>query len=283
MPYLITAAVLLALFALFLFLSFPASAPKQRRKVFEGRNYAHRGLHDNTGKLPPENTLEAFDEACRAGYGMELDIQFTRDGQVIVFHDNDLKRACGDERAVWDVDWDELKTMKLFGRDYYVPLFSDVLKTVDGRAPIIMEIKAEGLNCAHYYKLCAAAWELLRDYDGEWCMESFHPMAVRWWRKNHPQVIRGQLCYKPYHYKGIVPAPAAFMLGYCMLNFLTRPHFIAYEHHDVNALLRFNRRLGAMSVMWTSKTAEDGAELEKHHDAVIFEGYLPEASFTVIK
>ena len=82
-----------------------------------------------------------------------------------------------------------------------VPLFSDVLALVDGRTPLIIELK-------HYDDadlLCPLVWELLRNYKGPYCVESFDPYIVQWFRKNHPYVLRGQLMG---HFEGIRAADA---------------------------------------------------------------------------
>lgn len=267
--------VLALLGALYLFLVFPARWPKDRRGPFDGRYFAHRGLFQNDGPLPPENTCAAFEEACRAGFGSELDVQFTSDGQLIVFHDNDYKRAAGVDKKVWEVPLGEARSFNLFGRGYQVPLFTEVLDTVAGRAPLIIEIKAEERDNAAYYELCRRVNEVLLGYRGVYCIESFNPFVVHWWRRHRPDVMRGQLLNGPAGYPRSLPAPVRWLLGKLMLDCLGRPHFVAYNHLDRPRALDLNRRLGAMAVMWTVKNAEDGARLEKNNDTIIFDSYRP--------
>lgn len=267
------------LIALFLFLSFPKRARKQERDKLTGRYYAHRGYHDNEKGLPPENSLEAFALACDNGYGMELDIQFTKDKQIVVFHDNEYARVCGVEKKVWELTYDEARELRLCGRDYRVPLFSDVLKTVGGRTPIIVEVKAESRAVADYEELCAAAWELLKDYKGDYCVESFHPLVVRWWKKNHPEIVRGQLAYAFKRYnEGFM---IGFLLSTLMSSFMTRPHFIAYHEREAGFLVRLNRFLGSMTVAWTCRSLERAKQLERTSDAIIFEGFAPTANYEI--
>lgn len=128
------------------------------------------GSPDTPGVIAPENSLAAFAAACEAGYGIELDLQMTRDGEVVVVHDGDLMRVAGDPRRIADLTYDELTRIPLFPTDapgackaaplplalenpplvttpdnapegYYqhVPLFADVLKVVAGRVPLIVE------------------------------------------------------------------------------------------------------------------------------------------------
>ena len=126
--------------ALPLFLLAPGRATKGQKAPFKGRNFAHRGLHSRD-KSVPENSLKAFELAAAAGYGMELDVQLTRDGQVVVFHDDTLNRVCGVNGRVDDYTFAELQKFPLCGTDERIPLFSDVLNTVAGRGAIICELK----------------------------------------------------------------------------------------------------------------------------------------------
>ncbi len=272
---LLGAVVLIA--ALWLFMIFPARADDTARQKFAGRCYAHRGLYDNAAGLP-ENSLPAFENAMRKGYGCELDVQFTKDKKLIVFHDNDFKRSSGVDTPVWELTYEEILRLPLFGTAEKVPLFSEVLRTVDGRNPLIVEIKAEGLNMAWYAEVCAATMEALRGYKGDYCVESFHPMVVRWLRRNAPSVIRGQLV-NGHASSPNLPFSIAFPIEQLWTNFLTRPHFIAYKEQDRNAALRIVQKLGAMSVMWTVRSPERHAELIKQEDAVIFEHYQPEPRY----
>ncbi len=270
--------VLLALVLIYFFMVFPSPASKAARETFAGRNYAHRGFYDNETERP-ENTLPAFEAAMQRGYGCELDVQFTSDKKLIVFHDNDYKRSSGVDRKVWEVSYDEAKQIKLFGSDETVPLFSEVLKTVAGRAPLIVEIKAEGVNCEWYYEVCEATLKLLREYKGDFCVESFHPMVVRWFKKNAPDVVRGQLVNGWRRWKKSIPTVAALAIDKQLSNVLARPNFVAYHEEDVNGSLRLVQKLGALTVMWTVRTEERLSELKKTEDAVIFERFAPDAKY----
>ena len=133
--------VLLLLCALYLFLIAPASKRPDDRAL-RGWLYAHRGLHDGNRDVP-ENSLEAFRRAAEAGYGVELDVQLTRDGMLVVHHDASLKRVCGVDKAIGSLSYDELCKIPLPDGSR-VPLFSEVLALVDGRVPMIVEVKHYG-------------------------------------------------------------------------------------------------------------------------------------------
>ena len=119
----------------------PGTATKRQRAPFYGANFAHRGLHSRD-KSVPENSLEAFRLAAEAGYGVELDVQLSKDGQVVVFHDNDLERVCGVEDRVDEWTYEELQTLRLVGTEQRIPLLSEVLQVIRGRGPLIVELKS---------------------------------------------------------------------------------------------------------------------------------------------
>ncbi len=268
---------LLALVFFYLFLMCPEKASARARELFASRAYAHRGLYDNEGGAP-ENSLPAFERAMQKGYGCELDVQFTSDKRLIVFHDNDYKRACGVDKAVWELSWEETKKLELFGSGERVPLFSEVLGAVAGREPLIVEIKAECLNNAWYDELCAATMAELQTYEGDYCVESFHPHVVGWLRKNAPEVVRGQLASGRRSRTDLKSIPA-LALALLMGDVIGRPHFVAYKESELGLPFRLARAFGALGVVWTSRSEERHAELEKETDAIIFEHYEPSPRF----
>lgn len=249
----------------------PGHASKTKKTPFLGRNFAHRGLH-TPDKSVPENSLAAFERAAAAGYGMELDVQLSKDGEVVVFHDDDLKRVCGVDARVDELTYSELCGLRLCDSDEGIPLFSEVLSLVDGRGPLIVELKTG----RHNRELCRKTLDLLRAYQGHACIESFDPTIVAWFRFHAPDLLRGQLSMPGERYgsegRGGIQG---FLLSRCLLNFLARPQFIAYRIGPRPFLVRLSELLGAMKVGWTSHNAES----EKGRDAVIFEFYRPERKY----
>jgi hypothetical protein len=112
----------------------------------------------------------------KRGYGVELDVQLTKDKVVVVFHDDDLKRACGVDARVDAYTFEELQAFPLFGTAHRIPTFTDVLGVLDGRIPVIVELKSAG----DWKRLCPLTLELLEGCKGDYCVESFHPLLVRW-------------------------------------------------------------------------------------------------------
>lgn len=235
------------------------------------RVYAHRGLYTKDQSIP-ENSLAAFAEAIDRGYGIELDINITADGKVVVFHDDDLKRMCGVDKAVNDCSWAELSKFRLAGTDQGIPLFSEVLELVSGSVPLIVELKTNPRN----NELCTRACELLDGYKGPYCIESFNPFIVRWFRKYRPDVVRGQLAGGPGLYKSL-PFYQRFLLSQLLMNFLGRPDFVAYRHEDSGKKLRLRlfKRLGGRLVAWTLREPNDYKLCRGRFDTVIFEFFDP--------
>ncbi len=269
--------VLLLIFFLILFFIFllaPSKCPKHKVEPFLFRYYAHRGLYTKNQSIP-ENSEPAFNNAVKSGYGVELDIQLTADDQIVVFHDDDLKRACNCESRVDQLTFKELQTLSLFETNEKIPLFSDVLKILDGKVPAIVELKSGRKNRL----LCELSYQMLQSYRGLYVIESFDPRIVKWFRENAPELIRGQLACSYGSTSKSTPKPLRFLSSRCLLNYLSRPHFIAYEVNKKPIIVKFCEKLGAISVCWTSHDPED----YRHSDMVIFEHYLPPICYELKK
>ena len=161
------------LLMLYLFLIAPRMWKKPDRTPLLNVLYAHRGLFDNKTDAP-ENSLPAFQKAVEAGYGIELDVQLSKDGIPVAFHDASLKRMCGVEGNVWDYPLSELKQLKLADSNAEVPTLAEALDVVDGKVPLIIEYKLY----VPQTKVCRLVNDLLRSYTGAYCIESFHPLAL---------------------------------------------------------------------------------------------------------
>lgn len=270
----ITIAVLLVLVTLWLALIMPARSTKEQRAPFSGRTFAHRGLF-SADQSVPENSLAAFRAAVEAGYGVELDVQLTKDGQVVVFHDDDLKRVCGVDARVDAFTFEELQQLSLLGTKERIPLFTDVLKTIDGKIPMIVELKSGG----DWKSLCPKTKELLDAYSGDYCVESFHPSLVRWFYLNAPGILRGQLSEAARYSRKGLPLYQAIMMSRLLTNILAHPQFIAYRVGPKCLSVRVCEALGALRVCWTARPTDDHAKLTQTNDAIIFEHYLPDTHF----
>lgn len=266
------AAVLLLGGALWLWLIGPS--PRRDIAPFNSFLYAHRGLHTDDSRIP-ENSLAAFRRAAELGVAVELDVQFSADRQVVVFHDNTLTRMCGVNQRVDSLTYEELKALPLLGSDEGIPLLKEVLEVLDG-APVLCEFKSRPSFTDT--SLCEAAWDILKDYKGPVCIESFNPMMVGWFKKHQPTVVRGVLsCVFEPDNKEVSPFVGKLLTN-LLTNFLARPDFIAYRHTDTKATaLRLCKRLfRAPTIAWTIRSQkEQNAALDNGFATVIFEGYLP--------
>ncbi|MGI5877652.1 MAG: glycerophosphodiester phosphodiesterase family protein [Christensenellales bacterium] len=244
----------------------PGRAPASAAALWR-THYAHRGLHSRD-RTVPENSLAAFAAAADAGYGMELDIQLSADGQVVVFHDGDLRRVCGVDRRVDECTLDELREYALHGTQQRIPLFSEMLSLIDGRVPLIVELK----NVRDRDALCEKTAAILDRYEGPYCIESFHPGIVSWFRKNRPGVVRGQLSAGMRSFRSL-PWYQRPLLSLMLTHVSTRPHFVAYRHEDARGHLglRFFRLLGGRLVAWTVRSEADAAYCDTRFDTMIFE------------
>ncbi len=240
---------------------------KPDRQPFVGVHYAHRGLFDHKLDIP-ENSLKAFAKAVEAGYGIELDVQLSKDKVPVVFHDASLKRMCGMEGNVWEYNMEELQKMHLLETEQTIPTLAQALETIGGNVPIIVEYKMDVQDT----KVCELGDALLRNYKGTYCVESFHPFAVAWYKKNRPEVMRGQLSRdfgKDKKHQGKI---LYWFLSNLMFNFICRPDFIAYKHQDSSVISRrLCKKLGALSVAWTIRSEEDYQKVKDEFDLFIFD------------
>lgn len=255
--------ILLVLFAVILYLIKPN---KRRVEKFPCVLFAHRGLH---GKGIPENSAAAFKNAKEKGYGVELNVRLTKDNKLVVFHDDDLKRMCGDDRKVKEADYAELENCRLYDTDERIPLFSDVLKVLKGK-PVICEIKAGISDSAA--EICEAVYNEIKDYTGFICIESFNPFILRWFRKNRPDIIRGQLSMNFIKDGNQLGFWQSFLMTNLFVNVFSRPDFIAYRFEDNSFGYFFCRKIfNPLLVAWTVKGGQDCRKAEMSYDAVIFE------------
>lgn len=256
---------------MYLILIYPR-IPNKSRFVFFDRVYAHRGLFEN-GTLCPENSLAAFKKAVDAGYGIELDVHVTKDDFVVVFHDDDLARMCGAEVNIEECTYEELSKYRLLETEEGIPLLSDVLSIVTDKVPLIIEIKALN-NINHRCKIISAEIE---KNDCNYCIESFNPLVLRWYKKNRPSVIRGQLSTNYYKDKVDGNSFRNFALTHLLFNFLSRPDFIAYNHIYKKSLsfIITTKIMRALPVAWTIRNQEELDGAKNYFKVFIFEGFVP--------
>lgn len=260
---------LVVVLAVYLFLIAPRIINRPDVSVLNGVHYAHRGLHDNDSDAP-ENSMPAFQAAVDAGYGIELDVQMTKDGQVVVTHDFHLRRICGADVQVNQLTYEELQQYTILNSKERIPLFTDFLKLVDGKVPLVVELKCRNGKDP----IAVEADKILQSYKGVYCIESFDPRVLLWYKANRPEVIRGQLSgnlNKEEKKEGMMKV-VYWLLTHLLLNVATRPDFIAYDiRYSGELSRRICRMMGAPAVAWTVRTAEEYEKAKKEYDLFIFE------------
>ena len=266
--------VCIVLFAVYCFLSAPNLLHRKlSHKHLTEWDYAHRGLYDKKRGIP-ENSMQAFERAVNAGYGIELDVRETRDHVLVVHHDETLERSCGDSRRVCDVSLEELRQLPLFGTDERIPTFEEVLRLIDSKVPLIVELKTDMRNKG----LPEKVYDMLRVYPGIYCIESFDPQAVQWFKNHAPGVMRGQLSLAEIPKElSIGDKIRRFLLGALLINFLGRPDFIAYGYKgDANPSFRFVANVfRPLLVAWTVRDKDTYQQLKQEYDIQIFEHFHP--------
>lgn len=260
--------ILAVLFLLWFFMMMPRLKRPAAMQELQKHRYAHRGLH-NIKKGVPENSMLAFRLAKEKGYGIELDVHLSKDGKLVVEHDDTLLRTCGKEIKIEETDWTELQTLHLEGTEERLPLLEEVFELIDGKVPLLIELKIVGGN---WNALCDAVCKALEGYNGAYCIESFDPRALLRFRKCAPHIVRGQLAGSV-RKEGNVSYLIEFALKNLLINVVSRPDFIAYNHKDhQNPSFLLCRALFAPPIFfWTLRNKEEMALCARYNAAPIFE------------
>lgn len=263
--------LLFVLAGLYLWAMAPAGEPPPAIHDLCGEVYAHRGFHDKSQSIP-ENSLAAFQRAVDFGYGIELDVQSTQDGQLVVFHDATLQRMCGSPLPLLSLSYKQLQDYPLPDGNP-IPLLSQVLALVKGQVPLVVEIKHYGSATQN----AALAWQHLKEYQGKYCVESFHPLAMRYFRRQAPHIVRGQLANGSGYTPGETNRLTYFAMKYLLMNAISRPHFVAYSFPgDRNLSMWLMKYLFRPPLAaWTLRTQQQLDASKPEYQMPIFEGFFP--------
>lgn len=224
---------------------------------------AHRGYH--TAELP-ENSLGAFENAIKNNYAIELDVQQISDGTIVVFHDEKLSRMTGKDGYVKMLKKTDLKKHFLAGTEYYIPTLKETLKLIDGRTPVLIEIK-NSEKVGDFEKDLLA---ILKDYNGEFAIQSFNPNALLWFKENAPNIWRGQL--SSYFNGEKIGFIKKRVLKKLIMNKIIEPDFISYNAENLpNRYVKKYNNLPLLA--WTIRNEDDFFKAVKHCDNMIFEGF----------
>ena len=237
---------------------------EDRLKFLKQNMIAHRGMHNKDAKIP-ENSLLAFKKAIENNYLIELDVHILKDGNVVVFHDDNLERMTGVNKNINEVTYDEIKTLKLQDTDEYIPLFQDVLKFIDGKVPLIIELKQN----EKVGKLEQETVKLLKDYNGDFAIKSFNYKSIIWLKKNAPDIIRGQLV----KYRRVKLLNKVFLRN-MIFNKISKPDFLSCDIRIMPNNKIEKIRKNKLILGWTIRSKEELEEAKKHCDNYICENIL---------
>lgn len=267
----ITAAALVAAYVFIIYARAYEKLDDSSTAWLTSKLITHRGLHSEG---IPENSMSAFKASVEKGYPIELDVQLTRDEKLVVFHDKKLKRIF--EQDIWlkDITYQDLSKFYFSNSKETVPLFTEVLSMVNGKVPILIEIKNEG----SVGNLESILYSQLKSYKGDYAVQSFNPYSLKWFRENAPEVIRGQLSGNflvtdyDVEYAGTTRLPwyKKFILSNFLLNFQSRPNFIAYEikHTSENKLISL-RKFNIPVIGWAVDDKEEYLRTRDYFDNFI--------------
>lgn len=226
---------------------------------------AHRGYHNNKKGIP-ENSVLAFKKAIDNNYLIELDVRLTKDKKLVVFHDDNLKRVCGVNKRVKDLTYRELLKYNLFDTTLKVPLFSDVIKLVNGRVPILIETKYHN----RYGVLEKILINELSNYKGLYAIQSFYPMSLLWLKRNTKDIPIGLLSS---NFKNDLNRLKSIIGKTLILDLFFKTDFISYDVKGLpNNYLSYKRNKKKI-VIWTIKNKKDYDLARQYTDSLICENF----------
>lgn len=220
---------------------------------------SHRGLWN---KEIPENSIGAFERSVEKNLPIEFDVHMLKDGTLVVFHDDNLKRMTGFDKNIKDCLLEEVKSLKLLNSEFTIPTLEEVLTLIDGKVLIDIEIKTDVSS----FKICSELTRILDNYKGDFLVKSFNPLFVTWFRFFRPNFKRGILVSS---LKKVKKNKFIKFLCFKMyLNFLCKPHFIAFDSRDLpNKKIDKYHNKGIPILLWTIRDEK----ISFQYDGIIFE------------
>lgn len=233
---------------------------------------AHRGVFDNIQTA--ENSQEAFAKAMSLDYPIELDVHITTDEQLVVFHDDSLKRMTGDSRRIADCTLAELKELRLKHTDCVIPTLKETLSLVENHVPLLIELKYDTPIGKMEAPLLQTLLDYQKDCDGRFAVQSFDPFRMKWFYDHAPEIPRGQLVsdFTSDHMFCL----QKLALRRMWLNVLSHPDFISASLSIIREpSVTHQRKKGRFLFGWTARSQAQLDDAAQVCDSVIFDGFLP--------
>lgn len=240
-------------------------APEPARVAFlRAQPFAHRGLH---GPDIVENSRAAFSAAIAGGYGIELDVQASREGEAFVFHDEQFDRLAEATGTLAETRGVDIEKIRLKGTDETIPRLSEVLDLVAGRVPILIEVK---IDKGPVGILCLAVRRALEGYNGPVAIMSFHPDVGRWFHEHAARVVRGMVITE--QEASALPDKGRQAVERRIGLWRAKPDFLAYDVRDFPSRFAGGQKKRGLPVLtWTVRTPEQEAVAARYADEIIFE------------
>ena len=231
------------------------------------RPVAHRGLWD---KNIIENSITAYQNAVDKNYPIEIDVYLTKDGHLVSFHDNTLKRMTGADGNIYDKTLNELNSLYLLDEkgnktSEKIPTFDQVLALAENKVPLLIEIKNQPDS-----SVVDKVVERLKSYKGEFALQSFNPLYILRVKKLAPSFIRGVLGTADANDKSTFKN---FIVKTMPFNFLIKPDFVSYEDKFIPKFAKKTKKTYCIS--WTITNSEREEKVSPFVDNIIFENYVP--------
>lgn len=226
--------------------------------------FAHRGMYNNNIGIP-ENSMASFKKAIDSYYAIELDVHVLKDGSVVVFHDDNLYRMTGVDKDIKDMSHNEISKLRLLNTNEKIPLLQEVLKLVDSKVPLLIELKCD----VRFFKLENNVARILKGYNGKFAIQSFNPFSILYLRLKCPKCIRGQLIGNEAGGK-----IGKLSLSKILLNFITKPHFIACNINMLPSEIIKKYTKNKVILGWTVRSNEDLKIAKKYADNYIIENII---------
>lgn len=223
---------------------------------------AHRGVYNNVEIV--ENSMEAFKEAIKRKYIIELDVHLLKDNKtIVVYHDDNLERLTKINKKIVDCSYDELCKIKLFGKDIKIPTIEEVLKLVDGKVPIIIELKYDRKVGLLESRLA----NVLDNYNGKFAVKSFNPLSIMWFKRHRKNYVRGLLVnYSHNNLKEYIISKMLFLKE-------TTPDFLSVSYEFANSDKIQKLRLKMPVIAWTVKDKKTYEKVKNSFDNLILENF----------
>lgn len=231
--------------------------------------YSHRGLHNDKKKIY-ENTLKSFEFSIAHGFGIELDTNILKDGTVVVFHDRNLKRMCGIDKVLKHATYSDIKDYKIKDCDETILTLETVLKHINGRVPVMIELKPFGKKRLH----AKLVNDIIKSYPHPIAVQSYNPYIVYWFKRHAPNVVRGQI--SEYFRDDNISKITKWMMRSLITNRLSKPHFINYGIRDLpNKYVDKQKKKGVIIFGYAAKNQKALDFMRKQYDNAVFEDFIP--------